>query len=59
MTEEEKNDKLEELENLKIRLKFRTENRVLKMDKKFLEHVDDMPDEISRIEEKLKNEEQE
>jgi len=57
MTEEEKNEKLKELENLKILLKFHTENRVLKVDKRFLEYVDAILDEISRIEKELKNEE--
>ena len=57
MTEEEKNEKLKELEYLKILLKFHTENRVLKVDKWFLEYVDAILDEISRIEKELKNEE--
>jgi len=59
MTDEEKNEKLEELENLKLLLKFHSENRVLNVDKQFLEYVDDILDEISRIEKELKNEEQE
>ena len=58
MTEEEKNEKLHELDNLKLLLRFHTENRVLNVDKKFLNYVDDILDEISRIENELKNEEQ-
>ena len=58
MTEEEKNEKLHELDNLKLLLRFHTENRVLNVDKKFLNYVDDILDEISRIENELKNEDQ-
>jgi len=58
MTEEEKNEKLQELDNLKLLLRFHTENRVLNVDKKFLNYVDDILDEISRIENELKNEDQ-
>jgi len=58
MTEEEKNEKLQELDNLKLLLRFHTENRVLNVDKKFLNYVDEILDEISRIENELKNEEQ-
>jgi len=58
MTEEKKNEKLQELDNLKLLLRFHTENRVLNVDKKFLNYVDDILDEISRIENELKNEDQ-
>ena len=58
MTEEKKNEKLQELDNLKLILRFHTENRVLNVDKKFLNYVDDILDEISRIENELKNEDQ-
>jgi len=58
MTEEEKREKLEELENLKLLLKFHSENRVIKPDKKFMDYVDEILDEIDRIEKQLKNGEQ-
>ena len=58
MTEEEKKEKLEELENLKLLLKFHSENRVLKLDKQFMDYVDEILDEINRIEKELKDEEQ-
>ena len=54
MTEEEKREKLEELENLKLLLKFHSENRVIKPDKKFMDYVDEILDEIDRIEKQLK-----
>jgi len=59
MEEDEKKEKLKQLEHLKILLKFHTENRVLTVDKQFLEYIDEILDEISRIENDLKNEEQE
>ena len=54
MTEEEKREKSEELENLKLLLKFHSENRVFNPDKKFMEHVNEILDEIIRIENELK-----
>jgi hypothetical protein len=55
MTEQEINDKLEELENLKLLLKFHSENRVINPDRKFMEYVDEILDEINRIEKELKD----
>jgi len=55
MTEEEKKEKLEEIENLKLHLKFHSQNRVINTDKKFIEYVDEILDEINRIENELKN----
>lgn len=54
MTDQEKKAKLEELENLKLLLKFHSENRVIHPDKIFMEHVNEILDEIIRIEKELK-----
>jgi hypothetical protein len=54
MTEQEKIEKLEELENLKLLLKFHSENRVIIQDRKFMEYVYEILDEINRIEKDLK-----
>ena len=58
MTDQEKKDKLEELENLKLLLKFHSENRIINLDKKFIEHIDEILDEINRIEKELKDRKQ-
>jgi hypothetical protein len=58
MTDQEKKDKLEELENLKLLLKFHSENRIINLDKKFREHIDEILDEINRIEKELKDRKQ-
>ena len=58
MTDQEKKDKLEELENLKLLLKFHSENRIINLDKKFIEHIDEILDEINRIEKVLKDRKQ-
>ena len=56
MTEKERKMKLEELENLKLLLRFHNENRVIEKDRKFNEYVDEILDEMNRIEEEeLKN----
>ena len=55
MTEQEKSEKQEELENLKLLLKFHSENRVIKQDRKFMEYVDEILDEINIIENELTN----
>ena len=55
LTEQEKSEKQEELENLKLLLKFHSENRVIKQDRKFMEYVDEILDEINRIENELTN----
>jgi len=53
-----KKEKLEEIENLKFLLKFHSQNRVINTDKKFIEYVDEILDEINRIENELNNAEQ-
>ena len=58
MTDQEKKDKLEELENLKLLLKFHSENRIINLDKKFRENIDEILDEINRIEKELKDRKQ-
>ena len=58
MTDQEKKDKLEELENLKLLLKFHSENRIINLDKKFIEHIDEILDEINRIEKELNDRKQ-
>ena len=58
MTDQEKKDKLEELENLKLLLKFHSENRIINLDNKFIEHIDEILDEINRIEKELKDRKQ-
>ena len=58
MTDQEKREKLEELENLKLLLKFHSENRVISLDKKFIEYINEILDEINRIEKELKDEKQ-
>lgn len=58
MTEKEKREKLEELENLKLLLRFHSENRIIKLDKQYMDYVDEILDEINRIEKELKDEEQ-
>lgn len=55
MTDQEKKEKLEKLENLKLLLKFHSENRVIKQDRKFMEYVDEILDEINIIENELTN----
>ena len=55
LTEQEKSEKQEELENLKLLLKFHSENRVIKQDRKFMEYVDKILDEINIIENELTN----
>ena len=55
MTDHQKKEKLEELENLKLLLKFHSENRVIHPDKRFMEDVDEILDEIIRIEKELKD----
>ena len=54
MTDDERREKIEELENLKLLLKFHSENRIIKMDKAFIDYVDEILDEINRIEKELK-----
>lgn len=55
MTEKERKMKLEELKNLKLLLRFHNENRVIEKDRKFNNYVDEILDEMNRIEEELKN----
>ena len=58
LTEQEKSEKQEELENLKLLLKFHSENRIINLDNKFIEHIDEILDEINRIEKELKDRKQ-
>jgi len=39
-------------------LKFHSENRIINLDKKFIEHIDEILDEINRIEKELKDRKQ-
>jgi len=55
MTEKQRKEKQDEIENLKLILRFHSENRVLKKDKQFIEHIDEILDEISRLQKELEN----
>lgn len=55
MTGKERKKKIEELENLKLLLRFHNENRVIKKEQKLNDYVDQILDKINRIEKELKN----
>ncbi|MDO5522745.1 MAG: hypothetical protein Q4G48_01720 [Bacteroidia bacterium] len=54
MNEKEKAEKLQELENLKLLLKFHAESKIITKDKEFWAHIDAILDEIIRLENELK-----
>jgi hypothetical protein len=54
MNEKEKKEKLEEIENLKLLLRFHSENRVFEKGRKFNDYIDEILDEINRIGKELK-----
>jgi len=56
MTEKERKEKIEELENLKLLLKFHSQNRVIKTDKQFIGYIDEVLDEINRLQKELEKE---
>lgn len=56
MTTEEREELVQKKENLKFLFEFHTENRVIKGDPAFEQHINDILDMIAEIDEKLKSE---
>lgn len=56
MTKEEREELVQQKENLKLLFEFHTGNRVIKQDPEFEQHINDILDMIAEIEEKLKSE---
>jgi hypothetical protein len=56
MTKEEREELVQQKENLKLLFEFHTGNRVIKEDPQFKQYINDILDMIAEIEEKLKTE---
>lgn len=56
MTKEEREELVQQKENLKLLFEFHTGNRVIKEDPQFEQYINDILDMIAEIEEKLKTE---
>lgn len=56
MTEQERNEIEQQIENLKLIFKFHTENRVIKNEIEFNDYINDILDMIAELEEQLKKE---
>jgi len=54
MTKEEREELIQQKENLKLLFEFHSGNRVIKGDPEFEQHINDILDMIAEIEEKLK-----
>ena len=54
MTEEEREELVQQKENLKLLFEFNTGNRAIKEDQQFEQYINDILDMIAEIEEKLK-----
>ncbi len=54
MTKEEREELIQQKENLKLLFEFHSVNRVIKGDPEFEQHINDILDMIAEIEEKLK-----
>ena len=54
MTEEEREELVQQKENLKLLFEFHTGNQVIKEDPQFEQYINDILDMIAEIEEKLK-----
>ena len=54
MTKEERDELIQQKENLKLLFEFHSGNRVIKGDPEFEQHINDILDMIAEIEEKLK-----
>ncbi len=54
MTKEEREELIQQKENLKLLFEFHSGNRVIKGDLEFEQHINDILDMIAEIEEKLK-----
>lgn len=56
MTKEEREELVQQKENLKLLFEFHTGTRVIKEDPQFEQYINDILDMIAEIEEKLKTE---
>ena len=54
MTKEEREELIQQKENLKLLFEFHSGNRVIKGDPEFEQHINDILDMIAEIEEKLR-----
>lgn len=56
MRKEEREELIQQKDNLKLLFEFHTGNRVIKKDPEFEQYINDVLDMIAEIEEKLKSE---